>query len=81
MDKKKENTLLAFTEWLDKETDAYMVLATKEGKTTLIISGDSDELSSSLTTGVVKYPEVASIVFDTANQVLNMPGYDPKNVN
>ena len=81
MDKKKENTLLAFTEWLDKETDAYMVLATKEGKTTLIMSGDSDELSSSLTTGVVKYPEVASIVFDTANQVLNMPGYDPKNVN
>ena len=80
MDKKKENTLLAFTEWLDKETDAYMVLATKEGKTTLIMSGDSDELSSSLTTGVVKYPEVASIVFDTANQVLNMPGYDPKNV-
>ncbi len=65
MDKDREDTLLAFAEWLDKEFDGYMLLSTRDGKSSMICNGDDKHIKAALATAIQKYPYIKGLVGDS----------------
>ena len=69
MNKKNENILLAFTEWLDKEVDGYVIFATRDGNSTLVANGDEEELIKSIAMGLARHAAVREIVFNAIERL------------
>ena len=44
--KEIENTVLAMTEWLDENTDGYLVLITKDSQTMCIVKSKKEKNTS-----------------------------------
>ena len=61
--KEIENTVLAMTEWLDENTDGYLVLITKDSQTMCIVKSKKEKnLLESLVSGIIKEPALKSLL-------------------
>ena len=62
MNEEQQNTMLAFADWMDENVDGYIITYTNNGVTGMVLKGDEDELVDSLSTGMVKHPELKRII-------------------
>lgn len=50
---KSDNTILAFTELMDKNMDGYFIFFTKDDESGLIMNGDVDKVIDGLASGLI----------------------------
>jgi len=63
MEEKKENTILAFTEWVDKQGDKYLLLVGEEDNSIMALkSGERDEVANYLANGMIQHEELKDII-------------------
>lgn len=65
MDKEKAEILLAFSAWLDREMDGYLLVTTRDGKSSLISNGDNKQIKAALSTAISKYPHIKALISES----------------
>lgn len=62
MSKKKSNTMLAFSEWMDVHSDGYLIAFTNNGNSGLIMNGRQEDLVAMLASGMIDHQELRNVI-------------------
>ena len=60
--KEIENTILAMCDWLDENTDGYLTIATRNGKSICVLSDKTEKLIVSLATAMEEVPALKQVI-------------------
>ena len=71
MNEKQQNTMLAFSEWMDENTDGYIITYTNRGESGLVAHGDDEELATSLAAGMLKNPELRRVILKAVGKAFS----------
>lgn len=59
-----ENTIIAFSDWLDENTDGYVMIVTKNEQSMAVAKGKHDELVKALASGMLKDANLKKFIID-----------------
>ena len=64
-----ESTVQAFSEWLDTNSDDYMMLVTKGDDTFLAAYGKNDNIVKALVCGMMRNENIQNIIIEAARMI------------
>ena len=62
-----KNTVSDFSDWLDHNSDGYIMLVNKDDKAILVVNGSSDNLVKALACGMMRDERLQDIILKVAN--------------
>lgn len=68
--KELENTIIAFSDWLDENADGYVMIVTKNGQSMAVAKGKHDELTKTVVNGMLQDPALKKLFMDAAGDIL-----------
>ena len=75
MEEKDKQTVAAFSEWMDKNMEGYLMFFTKDGKSGTIMNGDVEQVIIGLASGMIEHDDMRFIISQAmavaANELFN----------
>lgn len=81
MKKTFENAVISFGEWLQEQDSSYAIFVVKGDKTRFMLSGDTADVISSITTAILNDEQVRQVIVEAVNLAAEILDEQDKNLN